>query len=107
MGDNLPGGSISAERAAREIVAATRLGEAERILSVPASLLSRAQGLAPGVTSSLLTLINNIFLPPPSGKPGSDTISPGKDANPLVPLHPAFDAVTALGRSAADRLNET
>ena len=33
LGDNLPGGSISAERAAREIVTATRRGEAERILS--------------------------------------------------------------------------
>jgi NAD(P)-dependent dehydrogenase (short-subunit alcohol dehydrogenase family) len=106
IGDNLPGGSISAERAAREIVTATRRGEAERILSVPASLLSRAQGLAPNVTGSLLTLINNAILPPPSDKPGSDTNSPGKDADPAVPLHPAFDAVTTLGRSAADRLNE-
>ena len=106
IGDNLPGGSISAERAAREIVAATRLGEAERILSVPASLLSYAQGLAPGATSALLTLINNAVLPPPSDKPGSDRVSPGKDADPSVPLKPAFDAVTALGRSAADKLNE-
>lgn len=107
IGDNLPGGSISAERAAREIVAATRQGQAERILSVPASLLSRAQGLAPGATGNLLTLINNAVLPAPSDKPGSDIISPGKDADPSVPLHPAFDAATALGRSAADRLNET
>ncbi len=106
IGDNLPGGSISAERAAREIVAATRLGGAERILSVPASLLSYAQGLAPGATSALLTLINNAVLPPPSAKPGSDTISPGKDADPSVPLKPAFDVVTALGRSASDRLNQ-
>ncbi len=107
VGDNLPGGSMSAERAAREIVAATRRGDAERILSVPASLLSRAQGLAPNTTSRLLTLINNAVLPPPSTELGSDTNSPGKDADPSVPLHPAFDAMTTLGRSAADRLNET
>ena len=106
IGDNLPGGSISAERAAREIVAATRNGEAERILSVPANLLSRAQGLAPNATNGLLTLINNRVLPAPSDKPGSDAVSPGSDADPLVPLHPAFDAVTTLGRSAAERLNE-
>ncbi len=106
LGDNLPGGSISAERAAREIVAATRRGSAERILSVPASLLSRAQGLAPSTTGHLLTLVNNAILPPPSEMPGSDTISPGRDADPSVPLHPAFDAATALGRSAAERLNE-
>ncbi len=107
IGDNLPGGSISAERAAREIVAATRQGQAERILSLPAFLLSRAQGLAPSATGNLLMLINNAILPSPSDKPGSDTISPGKDADPSVPLHPAFDAATALGRSAANRLNET
>ena len=106
LGDTLPGGSISAERAAREIVAATRRGSAERILSVPASLLARAQGLAPSTTTHLLTLINNALLPPPSDAPGSDTISPGKDAEPNVTLRPAFDAATALGRSAAERLNE-
>ena len=39
-------------------------------------------------------------------RPGSDMVSPGKDAEPTVPLRPAFDAVTALGRSAAERLNE-
>ena len=106
IGDNLPGGSISAERAAREIVAATRRGSAERILSVPASLLSRAQGLAPSTTGHLLTLLNNAVLPPPSDAPGSDTISPGKEAEPSVPLHSAFDAATTLGRAAAERLNE-
>lgn len=106
LGDNLPVGSISAERAAREIVAATRNGEAERILSVPANLLSRAQGLAPSATNGLLTLINNLVLPAPSDQPGSNKISTGSDADPLIPLHPAFDAVTALGRSAAERLNE-
>ena len=106
LGDNLPGGSISAERAAREIVAATRRGSAERILSVPASLLSRLNGLAPSTAGHLLTLINNAVLPPPSDAPGSGAISPGKDAAPNVPLRPAFDAATGLGRSAAERLNE-
>ncbi len=106
IGDNLPGGSISAERAAREIVAATRRGEAERILSVPASLLSRLNGLAPSTTAHLLTFINNTVLPPPSDAPSSDALSPGKDAEPNVPARPLFDAATALGRSAAERLNE-
>jgi NAD(P)-dependent dehydrogenase (short-subunit alcohol dehydrogenase family) len=106
LGDSLPGVSISAERAAREIVAATRRGDAERILSVPANLLSRAQGLAPNTTSGLLTLINNAILPPPSNAPGGDTNSPGKEADPSVLLHTAFDALTTLGRSAANRLNE-
>ncbi len=106
LGDTLPGGSISAERAAREIVAATRRGSAERILSVPASLLARLNGVAPSTTTHLLTRINNVILPPPSDIPGSDVISPGKDAEPDIPLRPAFDAATTLGRSAAERLNE-
>ena len=106
IGDNLPGGSISAGRAAREIVAATRNGEAERILSIPASLLSRFQGLAPNTSAGLLTLINNAVLPPPSDAPGSETISTGKEAESSMPMRPAFDAVTTLGRAAAERLNE-
>ncbi len=106
LGDNLPGGSISAERAAHEIVTATRRGSAERILSIPASLLVRLNGLAPSTTGHLLTLINNVALPPPSNVPGSDAVSPGKDAEPSVPTRPLFDAATALGRSAAERLNE-
>jgi len=103
LGDNLPGGSISAERAAREIVSATRRGEAERILSVPANLLSQMHGLAPGLTASLLTLINNAILPPPSD---GDVLSTGSEAAPDVPAKPAFDAATGLGRAAAARLNE-
>ena len=106
IGDNLPGGSISAERAAREIVAATRNGEAERILSIPASLLSRFQGLAPNTAAGLLTLINNAVLPPPSDAPGSDTVSAGSEAEQSMPMRPTFDAVTTLGRAAAERLNE-
>ena len=47
VSDNLPGLSISAERAAREIVQATRRGEAERILSLPANIAARAHGIAP------------------------------------------------------------
>ena len=106
LGDNLPGGSISAERAAREIVSATRRGEAERILSIPANLLSQMHGLAPGLTAGLLTLINNAILPPPSDAPDADTLSTGSEAAPDVPAKPLFDVTTGLGRAAAARLNE-
>jgi len=106
LGDNLPGGSISAERAAREIVTATRRGEAERILSVPANLLVRLHGLAPAATAGLLTLVNSLVLPVPTDDPAGFTVSEGGDVAPEVPAHPLFEAATGLGRAAAERLNQ-
>ena len=88
LGDNLPGASISAERAAREIVQATRRGEAERILSVPANLLSGLHGLLPGPTADLLTLVNNLFLPPPSEAADAAASALGKEVASQVPLRP-------------------
>lgn len=106
LGDNLPGGSISAERAAREIVTATRRGEAERILSVPANLLARLHGLAPATTGGLLTLVNNLALPAPTDAPDGFATSKGKDVGPGVPARPLFEAATVLGRAAAEKLNQ-
>ena len=106
LGDNLPGGSMSAERAARQIVQATRRGDAERILSLPATLLARLQGAAPNTTAGLLTLINNAALPPPSDAPAATPTITGSDAAPNVPARPLFEAATALGEAAAARLNE-
>ena len=106
LGDSLPGGSMSAERAARQIVAATRRGDAERILSLPATLLARMQGVAPNFTAGLLTVINNAALPPPSDVPPSVPTMTGSDAALDVPARPLFKAATALGEAAAARLNE-
>lgn len=106
LGDNAPGGSISAERAAREIVTATRRGEAERILSVPANLLARLNGLAPAATSGLLTLVNNLILPRPTDGPDGFATSEGKDVAPDVPARPLFEAAMGLGRAAVERLNQ-
>ena len=106
LGDNLPGLSISAERAAREIVSATRRGEAERILSVPANVLALIHGLAPGAMSDLLALVNRLGLPAPSDDENGQTVSPGRDVADQVPARPAFEALTVLGQAAAKRLNQ-
>lgn len=106
LGDSLPGGSISAERAAREIVTATRRGDAERVLSLPARLLSLLHGVAPGATTRLLTLVNNTLLPPPSSSPEGQITRTGHEAAPDVPARPLFEALTGLGQAAAKRLNE-
>ena len=106
LGDNLPGFSISAERAAREIVSATRRGEAERILSFPAKLLALGHGVLPGPTTELLGFVDRLFLPPPSNEPAPQTKIAGAEAAPRVPAKPLFEALTKLGRDAAKRLNE-
>jgi short-subunit dehydrogenase len=63
---SLPFISMDAERAARQIVQATKRGEAERILSIPAVLLARFHGLFPGLLANLLGLANRL-LPGPDG----------------------------------------
>jgi NAD(P)-dependent dehydrogenase (short-subunit alcohol dehydrogenase family) len=66
IGDSLPGTSMSADRAAAQILDAARHGDAEVILSVPAKLASTFHGLFPGLTSDLAGLVNRL-LPAPGG----------------------------------------
>ena len=100
VSDNLPGLSISAERAAREIVRAVRRGEAERILSLPANIAARAHGLAPGMTADLLGLVNRA-LPPDSG----ESKTTGSNLENTHPSH-LRDVLTVLGEGAAQSLNQ-
>lgn len=97
LGDNAPGGTISAERATHEIVTATRRGAAERILSIPANLLTRLKSLAPAATAGLLTLMNNIAQPAPTDDPARFATSEDRDVAPDAPARPLFDAATRLG----------
>jgi short-subunit dehydrogenase len=66
LGATLPLTSISAESAARQIVAAVARGEAEIILSWQAQLAARVHGLFPGLTTDVLGLVNGV-LPGPGG----------------------------------------
>jgi short-subunit dehydrogenase len=58
---NTPPFSINAERAARQIVAATKRGDAECIISLTAAVATRIHGLLPGATVRLLTLVNGLL----------------------------------------------
>jgi NAD(P)-dependent dehydrogenase (short-subunit alcohol dehydrogenase family) len=92
-----PATTVSAERAARRIVAAIRRGEPEVTLGLHAKLAARANGLAPGLTAEALSLVARA-LPDVQGtqrRRGSDIASP-VDASPL----------TVLGHRAAERLNQ-
>jgi short-subunit dehydrogenase len=66
LSDAMPGISMSAERAARKILDAARHGDAEVVLSVPAKLAATLHGVAPGLTSRLMGLVNRV-LPRPGG----------------------------------------
>jgi NAD(P)-dependent dehydrogenase (short-subunit alcohol dehydrogenase family) len=102
LGASLPGVSMSAERAAKQIVRAMRRGEAERVLSVPATLLARFHGAFPGATANLLGLTNRLVLPATGGE---TALERGQEAAQAQPSK-LRDRLTMLGRRAAERNNE-
>jgi short-subunit dehydrogenase len=94
LGASLPGVSMSAKRAARQIVAATQCGRAERILTTQANLLARFHGLFPGLTTEILALVNRVM---PQG-PDREAV---RAAETEVIRKPWMSALTVLGRRAA------
>ncbi len=99
ISDSLPFFSISAETAARQIIAACKRGDAEVILSLPAQIGSKFHGLFPGLTADLLSWVNR-FLPGPGGIGPERT--QGKDSHSS--LSPS--ALTSLSDRAAQQNNE-
>ena len=91
--------SISVARAAKQIVDATIAGRAELIISWQAELLARFHGLAPGLTTEILGLVNRTL--PGAGE--SDEKRKGRDSHNAVTKSP----LTALGQMAAKRYNQT
>lgn len=79
ISDALPGLSISAERAARRIVAACRRGDAEVLFPLPARLAAVVNAVAPGLTAGLLATVGRLLPGADHGRPvrrkGSDSQS--------------------------------
>lgn len=99
ISDALPGASISADRAAAQIVAALRRGDAEVTFSLPAKLAARFHGLFPGAMADLMAVVNRL-LPGPGGIGAERAL--GKDSeSPAAP-----SPLTSLGDRAAKRNNE-
>lgn len=67
IADSIPGLSVSAEKAARRIVDAARHGDAEAIISLPAEIMARANGLFPGLFADMMGLLNQHVFPAPGG----------------------------------------
>ncbi len=103
LGASLPLISMDAERAARQIVDATRRGETERILSLPANLASRFHGLFPGATANILDLVNRWILPKPAA--GETAMAKGMEAHQRLGS-PLLSFLTGWGLRAAQRFNQ-
>lgn len=102
VSSSLPLMSMDADRAAHQILVATQRGEAERILSLPAAVLARFNGLFPGITAELLGTVNRLL---PSERPGSNAREAGSAIHSRTDT-PLLQAITRFGRSAARRFNE-
>lgn len=77
--DSVPLASIGGDRAARRIVEACRYGDAEVTLTLPAKIGSMIHGVAPGLVTDGLALVDR-WLPAPGGI-GTDSAA-GRDSRP-------------------------
>jgi short-subunit dehydrogenase len=99
ISDSLPLVSMSADRAASQILRACKDGRAEIVLSLPAKCAVTFHGLFPGLTSDLLGVVNRL-LPGPGGV--GQARAAGKDS--MSSWSPSW--LTTLTERAAERNNE-
>lgn len=97
VSSSLPGLTISAEKAARQIVDATAAGTAEVVLGAPAKFAANLSSTFPGITSDILAFVNRAL---PDSR--NRTKKKGRDSRTAVSESP----LTALGRRAADEFNQ-
>jgi hypothetical protein len=67
LGNGIPGLSMNAERAARQILRGVALGDAEVVLTLPAKLAIIARTLFPNLFEDFVALVNRLVLPEPGG----------------------------------------
>ena len=92
--------SINAKRAAKQIVNATRRGQALLIITWQAEILARLHGALPELVTEINGLVNRV-LPDPAGAEGDRTRA-GHDLESAATRHP----LTVSNRIAARQLNE-
>ncbi len=74
LSEKTPVWAVSSPRSAKRIVNAAAIGRAELIIAPQAWIASRANALAPGLTSRIVSWINDLFLPAPNGDGEAITI---------------------------------
>ena len=97
---NLPGFSVAADYAAKQVREAAQGRKHNCTISLPAKILIGADALMPELTQTLFGTISSLL-------PGAGTTSavPGEAVNPR--FGGLFQALTTLGRQAARKLNES
>jgi NAD(P)-dependent dehydrogenase (short-subunit alcohol dehydrogenase family) len=100
ISDALPGASISAVRAARQIVSACRHGRAEVVLSLPAKAATTLYALFPGLASEFEARLNAHVLPAPGGIGEMPAL--GKDSESRI----TRSWLTGLSRAAEEANNQ-
>jgi NAD(P)-dependent dehydrogenase (short-subunit alcohol dehydrogenase family) len=101
LSSSMPGLTMDAGRAARQIVSAVKRGDAEKILTTPANLIAKLHGVAPGLSQDLLGAIGGLLLP---GATADRHSRPGWSLPNLKSAK--MRALLTLGRMAARRLNQ-
>lgn len=97
---NMPGLTVAADTAAREILTALEKNEFNHTISLPAKMLVGAETLMPDTTRTIMSLVNAIL--PGARYPTAQ--KQGKDLN--QDMNRVFQAATTLGKEAARTFNE-
>ena len=79
LSDSMPGVTISAERAARQIIEACRYGDPELTITLLAQVAARVNQLAPATIGRIMALTNRL-LPEPTGDAAGDRRHRGRDS---------------------------
>ncbi len=98
-GNATPGASMNADVAARKVIDACAIGDAEIVLGLAAKLSVALHALFPNLTASAFTLVDRLILPTPGGI-GTESRK-GTESRGRLP-----EAVTTFTDRAAERNNE-
>ena len=106
LGASMPGLSMDADRAARQILTAVKRGDSEKVLTAPASVLARLYGMAPSLIGTAIGLAGTLLLPT-AETPAPAAQKHSRMGRSLTNLQtPKMKAALFLGRMAARRFNQ-
>jgi NAD(P)-dependent dehydrogenase (short-subunit alcohol dehydrogenase family) len=101
LGATLPGISMDATRAARQIVNAVKHGDREKTLSLPAQAIALMNGLFPGGVTQILSKVASVILPDPAKSANAK-----KGSELWRYMSPAVRSLSALGLQAMRNYNQ-